>query len=289
MEQAARPGEFWFYFCQVKCKLSVPVNELLLLYKAPLSLYWRSAGYPTSLCCRSAAAGWAASRYSSLTPGPCWQLLVLTETLSPSLVGDASYCAKSLCVTPRREASIELPLGLIFYLKLILFSAVAVPVYEIPSGRVLAAFSGHLKIVYDLCWSRDDQRLLSASSDGTVRWASQWWNCLRSVLVCSLLLFVCLILPLAPRHQRVERGEAPGNGPEGPPPPVLRVLRSLPPGGTEPGGDGRLRCSAAGLESRRRWRERPVAARVWRPRRLRQHSVFWPRRFGGCLTNWIMK
>nr|XP_019962576.1 PREDICTED: jouberin isoform X1 [Paralichthys olivaceus]XP_019962577.1 PREDICTED: jouberin isoform X1 [Paralichthys olivaceus]XP_019962578.1 PREDICTED: jouberin isoform X1 [Paralichthys olivaceus] len=44
-----------------------------------------------------------------------------------------------------------------------------VVVYEIPSGKVLAAFSGHLKIVYDLCWSRDDQRLLSASSDGTVR------------------------------------------------------------------------------------------------------------------------
>lgn len=47
--------------------------------------------------------------------------------------------------------------------------AFPVVVYEIPSGRVLAAFSGHLKIVYDLCWSRDDQRLLSASSDGTVR------------------------------------------------------------------------------------------------------------------------
>lgn len=42
-------------------------------------------------------------------------------------------------------------------------------VYEIPSGKVLAAFSGHLKIVYDLCWSRDDRTLLSASSDGTVR------------------------------------------------------------------------------------------------------------------------
>ncbi|GAA6223288.1 jouberin-like [Lates japonicus] len=47
--------------------------------------------------------------------------------------------------------------------------AFPVVVYEIPSGKVLAAFSGHLKIVYDLCWSRDDQRLLSASSDGTVR------------------------------------------------------------------------------------------------------------------------
>ncbi|KAM7376200.1 hypothetical protein PAMP_005943 [Pampus punctatissimus] len=47
--------------------------------------------------------------------------------------------------------------------------AFPVVVYEIPSGKVLAAFSGHLKIVYDLCWSRDDQSLLSASSDGTVR------------------------------------------------------------------------------------------------------------------------
>ncbi|XP_029348983.1 jouberin [Echeneis naucrates] len=47
--------------------------------------------------------------------------------------------------------------------------AFPVVVYEIPSGKVLAAFSGHLKIVYDLCWSRDDRTLLSASSDGTVR------------------------------------------------------------------------------------------------------------------------
>ncbi|XP_069567712.1 jouberin isoform X1 [Brachyistius frenatus] len=47
--------------------------------------------------------------------------------------------------------------------------AFPVVVYEIPSGKVLAAFSGHLSIVYDLCWSRDDRSLLSASSDGTVR------------------------------------------------------------------------------------------------------------------------
>ncbi|XP_034419269.1 jouberin [Cyclopterus lumpus] len=47
--------------------------------------------------------------------------------------------------------------------------AFPVVVYEIPSGQALAAFSGHLKIVYDLCWSRDDRSLLSASSDGTVR------------------------------------------------------------------------------------------------------------------------
>lgn len=53
--------------------------------------------------------------------------------------------------------------------------AFPVVVYEVPSGKVLAAFSGHLKIVYDLCWSRDDARLLSASSDGTVR----EWNVSR--------------------------------------------------------------------------------------------------------------
>uniref|UniRef100_A0A3P9PLR3 Abelson helper integration site 1 n=1 Tax=Poecilia reticulata TaxID=8081 RepID=A0A3P9PLR3_POERE len=45
--------------------------------------------------------------------------------------------------------------------------AFPVVVYEIPSGTVLAAFNGHLKIVYDLCWSSDDRVLLSASSDGT--------------------------------------------------------------------------------------------------------------------------
>ncbi|XP_061650787.1 jouberin isoform X2 [Phyllopteryx taeniolatus] len=44
-----------------------------------------------------------------------------------------------------------------------------VVVFEIPSGKPLAAFSGHLKIVYELCWSADDRRLLSVSSDGTVR------------------------------------------------------------------------------------------------------------------------
>ncbi|XP_038155470.1 jouberin [Cyprinodon tularosa] len=47
--------------------------------------------------------------------------------------------------------------------------AFPVIVYEIPSGKVLFAFNGHLKIVYDLCWSIDDKSLLSASSDGTVR------------------------------------------------------------------------------------------------------------------------
>ncbi|XP_039767110.1 jouberin isoform X3 [Ornithorhynchus anatinus] len=41
--------------------------------------------------------------------------------------------------------------------------------YEIPSGCFLRELCGHLNIVYDLCWSKDNQHLLSASSDGTVR------------------------------------------------------------------------------------------------------------------------
>ncbi|KFZ62503.1 Jouberin, partial [Podiceps cristatus] len=41
--------------------------------------------------------------------------------------------------------------------------------YEIPSGQFLREFYGHLNIVYDVCWSKDNQYLLTASSDGTVR------------------------------------------------------------------------------------------------------------------------
>ncbi|KAJ7341958.1 hypothetical protein JRQ81_008029 [Phrynocephalus forsythii] len=41
--------------------------------------------------------------------------------------------------------------------------------YEIPSGEFLREFYGHLNIVYDLCWSKDNQHLLTASSDGTAR------------------------------------------------------------------------------------------------------------------------
>ncbi|XP_063040333.1 jouberin isoform X2 [Engraulis encrasicolus] len=47
--------------------------------------------------------------------------------------------------------------------------AFPVIVYEIPSGKVLASFNGHLSLVYDLWWSKDDSCLLSTSSDGTVR------------------------------------------------------------------------------------------------------------------------
>ncbi|NWI19371.1 AHI1 protein, partial [Crypturellus soui] len=41
--------------------------------------------------------------------------------------------------------------------------------YEIPSGQYLREFYGHLNIVYDLCWSKDNHCLLTASSDCTVR------------------------------------------------------------------------------------------------------------------------
>lgn len=41
--------------------------------------------------------------------------------------------------------------------------------YEIPSGQYLREFYGHLNIVYDLCWSKDNEYLLTSSSDCTVR------------------------------------------------------------------------------------------------------------------------
>ncbi|CAL8291800.1 unnamed protein product [Gadus morhua 'NCC'] len=62
--------------------------------------------------------------------------------------------------------------------------AFPVIVYEIPSGTVLAVFSGHLSVVYDLCWSRDDRSLLSASSDGTVR----EWNVDRLLGIAQKVL-----------------------------------------------------------------------------------------------------
>ncbi|XP_037698118.1 jouberin isoform X4 [Choloepus didactylus] len=41
--------------------------------------------------------------------------------------------------------------------------------YEIPSGRFMRELCGHLNIIYDLCWSKDDRYILTASSDGTAR------------------------------------------------------------------------------------------------------------------------
>lgn len=42
-------------------------------------------------------------------------------------------------------------------------------IYEVPSYEARARLPGHFSIIYDLCWSPNDQELLSASSDGTVR------------------------------------------------------------------------------------------------------------------------
>lgn len=42
-------------------------------------------------------------------------------------------------------------------------------IYEVPSYETRAYLPGHFSIIYDLCWSPDDEELLSASSDGTVR------------------------------------------------------------------------------------------------------------------------
>ncbi|XP_008063631.1 jouberin isoform X2 [Carlito syrichta] len=41
--------------------------------------------------------------------------------------------------------------------------------YEIPSGRFMRELCGHLNIIYDLSWSKDDRYLLTSSSDGTAR------------------------------------------------------------------------------------------------------------------------
>ncbi|XP_078693458.1 jouberin-like isoform X5 [Branchiostoma floridae x Branchiostoma belcheri] len=42
-------------------------------------------------------------------------------------------------------------------------------IYEIPDGSLKGTFLGHHNIVYDLSWSPDNNRLFSASSDGTAR------------------------------------------------------------------------------------------------------------------------
>lgn len=207
-------------------------------------------------------------------PGPCWLLLAPTETLSLLLVGDASFRGRRSVHLAQRTPTRA-------YIQLFIFcsyrSSVRDPIWT-GFGRVQWPPENCLRPVLVQRWSETSVCLL-------------WWNCPVSFSVRKLpqvSVFVCLILPLATHHQRVERGQATGNGSEGPPAPVLRLLRSVPPGGTGPGGDGWLRLSAAGLESRRGRRERPVVARVWRPLRLRQHRVFWPGRFGSRLMFELM-
>ncbi|KAJ7990818.1 hypothetical protein DPEC_G00290860 [Dallia pectoralis] len=77
--------------------------------------------------------------------------------------------------------------------------AFPVVVYEIPTGKALAAFNGHLSIVYDLCWSRDDRSLLSASSDGTVRmWDVQRFQAIaRKVLPHPSFVYCARFHPTA--------------------------------------------------------------------------------------------
>ncbi|XP_028633192.1 jouberin isoform X1 [Grammomys surdaster] len=41
--------------------------------------------------------------------------------------------------------------------------------YEIPSGRFMRELCGHLNIIYDIDWSKDDRYLVTSSSDGTAR------------------------------------------------------------------------------------------------------------------------
>ena len=40
---------------------------------------------------------------------------------------------------------------------------------QIPSGKARGQLVGHYGLVYDLCWSKDNKHILSASSDGTAR------------------------------------------------------------------------------------------------------------------------
>uniref|UniRef100_A0A4W3K5P9 Jouberin n=1 Tax=Callorhinchus milii TaxID=7868 RepID=A0A4W3K5P9_CALMI len=72
-------------------------------------------------------------------------------------------------------------------------------VYEISSGQVLGEFNGHLSIVYSLCWSNDDNTLLSASSDGTVRvWDKEsYHNPAKKVLPHPSFIYTAKYHPLA--------------------------------------------------------------------------------------------
>ena len=162
----------------------------------------RCVGSPTSPCCLSGAATWAASPCASPTVGRCWLRPALTETPSLSSVshrpcsyrvtltsqdtntsqsvstngsGDLSSTVKhdtihTICCTDITKCYIHQHSNNKYQMMTLLTTrCVLSTVYEIPSGTVLAVFSGHLSVVYDLCWSRDDRSLLSASSDGTVR------------------------------------------------------------------------------------------------------------------------
>lgn len=83
--------------------------------------------------------------------------------------------------------------------------------------------------------------------------------------------------------QRVERGEASGNGPEGAPSPILCVLCSVPPHSPEPGGNRGLWLSGTSVETWCQRCEWPAAAGVWGSQQFHQHSLFWLWRY--CVFN----
>ncbi|XP_008820297.1 jouberin isoform X1 [Nannospalax galili] len=56
--------------------------------------------------------------------------------------------------------------------------------YEIPSGRFMRELCGHLNIIYDLSWSKDDRFILTSSSDGTAR---VWKNEINSTSTFRVL------------------------------------------------------------------------------------------------------
>ncbi|XP_036024794.1 jouberin isoform X2 [Onychomys torridus] len=56
--------------------------------------------------------------------------------------------------------------------------------YEIPSGRFMRELCGHLNIIYDLDWSKDDRFLVTSSSDGTAR---VWKNEINSTSTFRVL------------------------------------------------------------------------------------------------------
>ncbi|XP_059556388.1 jouberin isoform X3 [Myotis daubentonii] len=62
--------------------------------------------------------------------------------------------------------------------------------YEIPSGRFMRELYGHLNIIYDLCWSKDDNYILTASSDGTAR---IWKNEINNTNTLKLLPHPCFV------------------------------------------------------------------------------------------------
>ncbi|XP_052025162.1 jouberin isoform X2 [Apodemus sylvaticus] len=62
--------------------------------------------------------------------------------------------------------------------------------YEIPSGRFMRELCGHLNIIYDVDWSKDDRYLVTSSSDGTARVWKNEVNCTSTFRVLPHPSFV---------------------------------------------------------------------------------------------------